>query len=783
MEILQSKQLTKKLIAVIMITLILHLTVTNDYMNGCVFAEGSAIAAVGAGAIVALVGTAISYAGYNATKKQTKYVAGEVTGIMDSWTDCVKNYMWDKAHDVNDFCTYIASNYGGKHKSLAIGLGKYLWSTAAQGAEDATQRVQVAANNLLVAWGVLASGSNNNSDDDKDDDEKPKTSKWIRWGAGAGVLSVVSAEMIKVIAFLSQNIIKEDLNAEYEKAKGKYNWEKLGFKTDYDTVNISSQDGSKFNGINDGCGAAVSRFDYRNTLLEINDGSNKHVVYLGAGTEKTALFTLHNPNTDKWLTYLYPEDILYSKLADVKAGNSDFESFFEYINDNYYSTFDSSTKNSWDFFELMKTNNRWYQGIVFESSLFNNRVSYGSPLHVSLRKSIPDDGVPLDIFMNKSNTTVYNLGKTADIYYINFTSNTEFTGATTALNGLAELKPTVADSKYSNTQEEIDKAKEISVDTNVNYRSTDDQMKDTASDNDLDLKVIEDATGDIADSTKGIWESIKALPGQIWSYFSISFSNLPHRIWNSFKAQLQKIESVLKWINGNVKKIPDAISSIPDAVQKGLKNLAIAVDFPGVEDLKNVISNVPNAGIFSDIAEAVASQHTLLELINAALNNLPSAFPDALKWAQILPFGDVIESLESIPNSVTSLLSTAFAPDTDAISDAFKEVQKNFGFIGDFRGLAGGLINMTLEPHDYIIVYNWDKAHNKYDQRDSYKISFSWYAPYKEYVDAIFIAFVYIFFVWRIFIKLASIIRGTGGDIVMVHEFPDAYKEWRDNKK
>lgn len=764
MEILQSKQLTKKLIAVIMITLMLHLTVTNDYMNGCVVAEGSAIAAVGAGAIVALVGTAISYAGYNATKKQTKYIAGEVTNIMDSWTDCVKDFLWDKAHDVNDFCTYISENYGGKNKSLAVGLGRYVWGTAAEKQEETV-------NEVLSSWKVITGGQNDN-------DNEPKNSKWIKWGARAGVLATVSAEIIKVIAFLSQNIIKEDLNAEYEKAKGKYNWEKLGFKTDYDTVNISSQDGSKFNGINDGCGSAVSSFNYKNTLLEINDGSNKHVVYLGAGTEKTALFTLHNPNTDKWLTYLYPVDILYSKLADVKAGNSDFESFFEYINDNYYSSFDSSTKNSFDFFELMKTNNRWYQGIVFETSLFSNRTSYGSPLHVSLRKTIPDNGVPLDIFMNKSNTTVYNLGKTADIYYINFTSNTEFTGATTALNGLAELKPTVADSKYSNTQEEIDKAKEISVDTNVNYRSTDDQMKDTASDNDLDLKVIEDATGDIADSTKGIWESIKALPSQIWSYFSTSLSNLPHRIWNSFKAQLQKIENVLKWINGNVKKIPDA-------VQNGLKNLAIAVDFPGVEDLKNVISNVPNAGIFTDIAEAVASQHTLLELINSALNNLPSTlpFPDAAKWAQVLPFGDVIESLENIPTSVTNLLSTAFTPDTDAISDAFKEVQKNFGFVGDFRGLAGGLINMTLEPHDYIIVYNWDKAHNKYDQRDSYKISFAWYAPYKEYVDAIFIAFVYIFFVWRIFIKLASIIRGTGGDIVMVHDFPDAYKEWRDNKK
>ncbi|MGN9018431.1 hypothetical protein ACTNBM_04835 [Lachnospiraceae bacterium HCP1S3_C3] len=773
MEILQSKQLTKKLIAVIMITLILHLTVTNDYMNGCVVAEGSAIAAVGAGAIVALVGTAISYAGYNATKKQTKYVAGEVTGIMDSWTDCVKNYMWDKAHDVNDFCTYISENYGGKHKSLAVGLGRYVWGTAAEKIEDTVDEVR-------ASWEVLTGGQ-----DDNDNDNKPQTSKWIRWGARAGVLATVSAEVIKILSFLSQGVIKEDLNAEYEKAKGKYNWEKLGFKTDYDTVNISSQDGSKFNGINANAGAATGRFDYRNTLFEIDGGAYRHIVYLGAGTEKTALFTVHNPNTDKWLTYIYPEDILYSKLADIKSGNSTFNDFLEFINNHDYAKFDSSTRNFYDFFEMLKVDNHWDQGLVFQTSLFKRQQSYGSPLHVCLQKTFPADGTVEDIFLNKSNTTVYNLGKTADIYYINFTSNTKFTGATTALNGLAELKPTVADSKYSNTQEEIDKVKEISLDTNVNYSSTDAQMKDTASDNDLDLQVIEDATGDIADSTKGIWESIKALPGQIWSYFSTSFSNLPHRIWNSFKAQLQKIESILKWINGNVKKIPDAISSIPDSVQNGLKNLAIAVDFPGVEDLKNVISNVPNAGIFTDIAEAVASQHTLLELIDTALNNLPTAlpFPDAAKWAQVLPFGSVIESLESIPDSVTNLLSSAFAPDTDAISDAFKEVQKNFGFIGDFRGLANGLINMTLEPHDYIIVYNWDKAHNKYDQRDSYKISFSWYAPYKEYVDAIFIAFVYIFFVWRIFIKLASIIRGTGGDIVMVHEFPDAYKEWRDNKK
>ena len=774
MEILQSKQLTKKLIAVIMITLMLHLTVTNDYMNGCVVAEGSAIAAVGAGAIVALVGTAISYAGYNATKKQTKYVAGEVTGIMDSWTDCVKNYMWDKAHDVNDFCTYIANNYGGKHKSLAVGLGKYLWSTAAQGAEDATQRVQVAANNLLVAWGVLASGQNNNSDDDKDDDESPKTSKWIRWGAGAGVLATVSAEVIKILSFLSQGVIKEDLNAEYEKAKGKYNWEKLGFKTDYDTVNISSQDGSKFSDVNKDLNSSYN-FNTNNTIIEFTGGQYRQLVHIGITSETLAIFTFRDYKNNVWVTRLVPESELYEKVSNVKNGIYDFNDFKSWLDSSYFYSVIKSTY----VFNLFYDQNTWKIGSSATNVFPQTYLNY--PFNIQLSER----GTYTNFNMTKSTTKVYNLGKTANFFSMNFSNDTTYSGTTSALNGLEELKPTVADSKYSNTQEEIDKAKEISVDTNVNYRSTDDQMKDTASDNDLDLKVIEDATGDIADSTKGIWESIKTLPGQIWSYFSSSISNLPHRIWNAFKAQLEKLEKVLKWINGNVKKIPDAISSIPDAVQKGLKNLAIAVDFPGVEDLKNVISNVPNAGIFSDIAEAVASQHTLLELINTALNNLPTAlpFPDAAKWAQVLPFGSVIESLESIPDSVTNLLSSAFAPDTDAISDAFKDVQGNFGFVGDFRMLANGLINMSLEPHDYIIVYNWDKAHNKYDQRDSYKISFSWYAPYKEYVDAIFIAFVYIFFVWRIFIKLSSIIRGTGGDIVMVHEFPDAYKEWRDNKK
>lgn len=39
----------------------------------------------------------------------------------------------------------------------------------------------------------------------------------------------------------------------------------------------------------------------------------------------------------------------------------------------------------------------------------------------------------------------------------------------------------------------------------------------------------------------------------------------------------------------------------------------------------------------------------------------------------------------------------------------------------------------------------------------------SWYAPYKAYGDLIITGFVYVFFIWRIFIKLPGIISGTSG--------------------
>lgn len=54
---------------------------------------------------------------------------------------------------------------------------------------------------------------------------------------------------------------------------------------------------------------------------------------------------------------------------------------------------------------------------------------------------------------------------------------------------------------------------------------------------------------------------------------------------------------------------------------------------------------------------------------------------------------------------------------------------------------------------------------NKWKSGEVTLIDLSWYAPYKQYGDMIISAFIYVFFVWRTFIHLPSIINGVGGSV------------------
>lgn len=582
----------KRLVALLLAFCIVSMQLVRDTTTVKAFGAVTTASAIWE----ALTAASGAYAGYKLTTKQNKTVTQQLASYLTDFADVLIDAPYEHLSSVSDFTSYMVAELVPKNGLLTKTSVEYLTKAFLDQAGNTLEGAKKHAVVLEKNVKKIETAKPTNPQDDDGGGLLPSLLKEIVINIAADGAINAGKKFIKFCGTLTDLIIKDNLNSEYIKGKGKWDWESLGFKTDYDTVNISSSDGSKFKGINDGTGAATARFDYTNTLFEIKDDNNyTHVVYLGCGTEKTAIVTIHDPETDKWLTTLYPEDVIYKQMVDIKAGNINCADLLDYVKNNYYSQFDTSSKNSYDFFELIKVNGIWHQGVVFDSVLFSNTVYYGGPLHIKLNDNFPMNNY-LQFNMSKSNTTAYNMGVSANIFYINFSTQTKYTGATTALNGTDTMQPTVKPSKYTNTAEEIDKSSDTIIINNYvvnNYTDTDNVINNIANDNDMHLDTNDDddggTTSDYTSLLKSILSTLRNIPKNTYKYFNNKLDMIISAIQSGSSEDvlnaINQLNSPIDKINANLTDITALISKI-DGKDFNIKD--VKVDF----DVNNYASTV-----------------------------------------------------------------------------------------------------------------------------------------------------------------------------------------------
>lgn len=649
------RKTTKRLVALLLAISIMGMQIV--YNTTTVKAVGAV--ATASALWEALTAASGAYAGYSLTNKQNKTVTQQLASYLTDFADTLIDAPWDHLSSVSDFTSWMVSEVVPKNGLLTKDSAYLLTKAFCEQAGNTVDGIKKHAVVLEKNVKKIETAKPTNPKDDDDGGLLPALLKEIAINIAADGAINAGKKFIKFCGTLTDLIIKDNLNAEYIKGKGKWDWASLGFKTDYDTVTISSSDGSKFKGINDGCGAAVSSFDYHNTLLEFNDGTYKHVIHLGAGTEKTALVTIHDPDADKWITTIYPEDVIYRQMVDVKAGNITCSDLLEWVNDNSYSAFDTASKNSYDFFELLKDDRGWHQGVVFDSSLWPTDY-YGSPLHIRMFDKF--GGNYAQFFMTKSNTTAYNLGVTANIYFINFTSQTKYTGATTALNGTETMQPTVKPSKYTNTAEQVDKQSDtITINNYVinNYSNTDNVINNIANDNDLTLDSKDDDSGTSSDYTsllKSILSTLKNVPKNTYKYFSnkldmiiaaiqsgnsddvISVINQLNNPLDKMISQLNGLNELVSKIDGkeiNIKdiKVDFDVQNYASTVSQEINNVLVKVFLPGDTYIDNKYEEINVeleqklgyqnfTNFFDDIKEIKEAKPTNITFNTSSINNM-----------------------------------------------------------------------------------------------------------------------------------------------------------------
>ena len=105
-----------------------------------------------------------------------------------------------------------------------------------------------------------------------------------------------------------------------------------------------------------------------------------------------------------------------------------------------------------------------------------------------------------------------------------------------------------------------------------------------------------------------------------------------------------------------------------------------------------------------------------------------------------------------------------FVPSEDSINSLVDSVKSKFAFIEVITSSVDEIKTM-LSTNENLPVLKITLPHNKWYNGELTVIDLNWYAQYKQYGDTVISGFMYLFFIWRIYINLASIINGTGGAV------------------
>ena len=124
---------------------------------------------------------------------------------------------------------------------------------------------------------------------------------------------------------------------------------------------------------------------------------------------------------------------------------------------------------------------------------------------------------------------------------------------------------------------------------------------------------------------------------------------------------------------------------------------------------------------------------------------------------------------QGIMGLLGNLLESLFVPSQERLDAISNLVSGKFAFVDTLKNVIPTISNTFSENMLNSPTLSMNLNSTKYTNAGNYTIlDFTWYAPYKQYGDLILTAFIYIFYFWRLFIHLPSVIHGTAGDVHII---------------
>ena len=115
----------------------------------------------------------------------------------------------------------------------------------------------------------------------------------------------------------------------------------------------------------------------------------------------------------------------------------------------------------------------------------------------------------------------------------------------------------------------------------------------------------------------------------------------------------------------------------------------------------------------------------------------------------------------SLISALSDLFNFLFVPQVDSYTQLTNVFNEKLGFVDSIKIYIESIQNLIFNNIDSSVSITYDVDTDVYE--GSLAIDFSWFAKFKPYTDVFLTGFVYLFFVWRLFARLPSIINGLEG--------------------
>ena len=192
----------------------------------------------------------------------------------------------------------------------------------------------------------------------------------------------------------------------------------------------------------------------------------------------------------------------------------------------------------------------------------------------------------------------------------------------------------------------------------------------------------------------------------------------------------------------------------------------------------SVSGTISNTSAIASINSWVRSISESLDSLIDWVISLPASIAEALdigtiiEWLESLglSLSEILEWIIALPasiaESIADVISAIFVPSTDYVTTKVEAIESRFAWVTPIVDYIDTIKNEMLGASVPIIYIHLGDTEGSYNIGGTVPfLDMSWYSRYKSSGDAIISGFLWALFLWRLYVKLPSIINGAGGDI------------------